>query len=192
MSSREPVTAGPEPGSASLRALARASIGHGLREGRPLPVDPESYAPELRAPAASFVTLRENGELRGCTGSLEPSQPLVVDVAENAFRSAFGDPRFPPLTARELEELSISVSVLSALEPIPAVSREELLARLRPGIDGLVLRDGNHAGTFLPSVWESLPDPEEFLDSLFRKSLLPPGHWSPTLRFERYTTRDAA
>jgi AmmeMemoRadiSam system protein A len=192
MSSHEPGAPARTAGNHSLRALARASIAHGLREGRPLPVDLAGYTAELRAPGASFVTLRKSGELRGCTGTLEPSHPLVVDVAENAFRSAFGDRRFPPLAAGELEELSISVSVLSPLEPIRARSQEELLARLRPGIDGVVLRDGPHVGTFLPSVWESLPDPKDFLDALFRKSLLPPDHWSGTLRFERYTTREAA
>jgi hypothetical protein len=175
----------------SLRAVARQAIVHGLREGRPPRLDPERYPPELREPRASFVTLQHGGELRGCTGTLEATEPLVVGVAHNAWRSAFSDPRFPPLAWAELHGLEISVSVLSALEALPAGSEAELLAALRPGIDGLVLRDGSACSTFLPAVWESLPSPREFLDALVRKASLPRGYWSPTLRFERYTAEAA-
>lgn len=169
-----------------LPAVARASVTHGLREGAPLAIDPADYAEPLRAVRASFVTLRVGGALRGCTGHLETEDALVVDVAQNAYRSAFGDPRFEPLGADELGALEIHVSVLSPLEPLPAGSERELLERLRPGVDGLVLRDGSHVATFLPSVWESLAEPRQFLHELERKAGLPPGHWSPTLRFERY------
>lgn len=187
MSSPDPVPAPP----VSLRDVARASIAHGLREHVPLDVDARAHPAPLCEPGASFVTLRKGGELRGCTGSLEATRPLVCDVAHNAFRSAFGDPRFYPLRPEELEELDLHISVLSPLVSFPVASEAELLAALRPGIDGLVLREGARGATFLPAVWESLPDPADFLAHLRAKAGLPPGHWSATLRFERYTTRDA-
>jgi AmmeMemoRadiSam system protein A len=175
----------------SLCAIARRSIEHGLRARAPLELEASEYPPPGCDPGASFVTLRLAGELRGCTGSLEAMRPLVCDVAHNAFRSAFHDPRFQPLRPPELPGLEIHVAVLSALEPLPAATEEALLAALRPGVDGLVLRDGPHTATFLPAVWESLPQPRVFLEHLRRKAGLPRDHWSPTLRFERYTTREA-
>ena len=174
----------------SLRGLARECIVHGLAHGREREVDPSGYPATWRQPGACFVTLRIRVALRGCTGSLEAVRPLVCDVARNAYRSAFGDPRFPPLSREELPEVEIKIAVLSALQPFEASSEAELLARLRPGVDGLVLRDGPHAATFLPAVWESLPEPRAFLDALREKAELPRGYWSPTLRFERYTTQD--
>lgn len=175
----------------SLRAVARQAIALGLETGCAPALDAGRFEPELRRPGASFVTLRRHAELRGCTGSLEARLPLVEDVARNAWRSASADPRFPPLSPAELDALEISVSVLSPLEPFPVDSERDLLARLRPGVDGLVLREGVHSATFLPSVWESLPEPRAFLDALRQKAGLPRGHWSGALRFERYTTRDA-
>ncbi len=171
-----------------LKEVARASIEHGLRHGRPLQPDPADYPPPLRERRASFVTLKRGGELRGCIGSLEAGRPLVVDVAHNAYAAAFRDPRFPPLQPEELRDLEISLSVLSPPEPLAFESEGDLLARLRPGVDGLILTDGHHRGTFLPSVWEQLPDPADFLRQLKLKAGLPPDHWSPGLRVERYTT----
>lgn len=185
---------GPSPESvyaaadrAALLEVAAASVEHGLYHGTPLSVDPQRYAPALREERASFVTLRIGEALRGCTGCLEAQRPLVADVARNAWRSAFGDPRFPPLSEHEFAELRFSVSVLSPLEPLPAESEVDLLAMLRPGVDGLMLRDGQAAATFLPAVWKSLPDPARFLAELRQKAGLPPHHWSPRLAFERYT-----
>jgi len=185
----------PEPAyghaeGAALLQVAAASVEHGLRAGAPLAVDPDRYAQPLRETRASFVTLRIDDLLRGCTGCLEAQLPLVADVARNAYRSAFGDPRFPPLREDELAGLRFSVSVLSPLEPLPAASEAELLAELRPGVDGLVLREGRAAATFLPAVWGSLPDPARFLVELRRKAGLPPRHWSPQLSFERYTAQE--
>lgn len=171
-----------------LKDVARAAIEHGLRHGRPPNPDPADYPPALREPRASFVTLKRGGRLRGCIGSLEAVRPLVVDVAHNAFAAAFQDPRFPPLEAEELNDLDISISVLSPAQPIHFESEADLLARLRPGVDGLILSDGGHRGTFLPSVWEQLPEPAAFLAQLKLKAGLPPDYWSPTLRVERYTT----
>jgi hypothetical protein len=178
-------------GGTSLRGVARDAIEYGLREGCPPRLDLARYPAALAQPRASFVTLHRWSELRGCTGSLEAEEPLVVGVARNAFRAAFSDPRFPPLVRQELEELEISVALLSALEPLAAASEQELLAKLRPGIDGLVLREGTRCATFLPAVWESLPEPREFLHALARKAGLEAGHWSASLRFERYTTEAA-
>jgi AmmeMemoRadiSam system protein A len=171
---------------AALLAVARASVECGLRRGNPLEVDPADYAEPVRALRACFVTLRIRGDLRGCTGRLEPEHPLVVDVARNAYRSAFEDPRFEPLRAEELTDVEFHISVLGPREPLLADSEQALLEKLRPGIDGLVLRDGSAMATFLPSVWESLSEPRLFLHELERKAGLPAGHWSPTLKFERY------
>lgn len=186
----------PEPRSharagASLRAVALDAIEQGLQQGSPLQPDPRDYPPELRAPGASFVTVRVRGELRGCAGCLEPALPLVCDVARNAWRSAFDDPRFAPLTGAELPDLDIHVSVLSPLEPVAAASEDDLLRTLRPGVDGVVLEEGSRRATFLPAVWESLPEPRDFLDRLREKAGLPRDYWSPGLRFWRYTTIEA-
>ena len=174
----------------SLRAVARAAIARALRGDEPRP-DPEHYPPALREPGASFLTLRRAGALRGCTGSLRPEQPLVCDVAQNAWRSASADPRFAPVEAAELAALEVHVAVLSPLEPLVAESERALLDQLSPGIDGLLLEDGPRRATFLPAVWATLEDPRVFLDELRVKAGLARGHWSETLRFRRYTVRDA-
>ncbi|MBK8639162.1 MAG: AmmeMemoRadiSam system protein A [Chromatiaceae bacterium] len=172
----------------ALLAVARCSIALGLEEGRPLRVNLEDYAAELRAQRAAFVTLQEFGQLRGCIGHLEARQPLVKDVAENAFAAAFRDPRFPPVTARELERLHIEISVLTPPTPLSFGSEQELFALIEPGRDGLILEEGLARGTFLPSVWESLPKPVDFLRHLKRKAGLPENYWSDRLRVSRYRT----
>ncbi len=175
-----------------LLAVARESVDHGVHSGRPPAIDPEDYAPELRTPGASFVTLRIEGALRGCTGSLEAVVPLVVDVANNAHRSAFGDPRFPPLEGAEVSRLDFHLSILSPLQALPVASEADLLSALRPGVDGLVLREGSTRSTFLPSVWKGMPSPERFLEELKHKAGLPRDYWSATLRFDRYTVEEFA
>jgi len=169
-----------------LRKVARDSIDHGLSEGRPLPVSPGSYPRILEEPGAAFVTLESDGRLRGCVGSLVPRRPLVEDVAENAFAAAFRDSRFSPLELEEWPGVVFHVSLLTPSEPIEVDSREELLRTLRPGVDGLLLEDPPYRATFLPQVWKSLPDPEDFLGELLRKAGLSRDHWSSTLRFHRY------
>ena len=171
-----------------LLNLARDSIRHGLQQGRPLPVEVEAYPVTLQARRASFVTLNRNGALRGCIGHLEAIQPLVADVAENAFAAAFRDPRFPPLAAAELDDLEIHISVLTPATPMRFSSEQDLLQQLRPGEDGLILQEGSYRGTFLPSVWESLPQPQEFLRHLKLKAGLPPDHWSDAIQVYRYRT----
>lgn len=171
-----------------LLALARASIDHGLAHGAPLQPDLPTLPASLRAARAAFVTLHLDGALRGCIGSLEARRPLAEDVAENAFAAAFRDPRFSPVTAAEVARLELQISVLSPPEPLAFASEAELLALLRPGVDGLILADCGRRGTFLPSVWAQLPEAREFLAHLKRKAGLPADHWSSTLTVARYTT----
>jgi len=171
-----------------LLALARQSIAHGLDQGCPLSVVPSDYPADLRARRAAFVTLETGGTLRGCIGHLEAVQPLVLDVAENAFAAAFRDPRFRPLTHPELARISIEISVLTPARPLFFTSEEELLRMIEPGRDGLILKEGAARGTFLPTVWESLPEPRAFLRHLKQKAGLRPDHWSDRVRVSRYRT----
>lgn len=171
------------PGGELLPALARAAIARRLgREGEEPAGDPG-----WRRPGASFVTLTEAGALRGCIGSLEAWRPLIDDVRANAVAAAFQDPRFPPLSAEELDRIAIEVSVLTPPEPLPAMDRVALLARLRPGIDGVIVRDDRgRQATFLPQVWEQLPDGEQFLLHLKLKGGIAPTADDSTLRYARY------
>ena len=171
-----------------LKDLAKTSIEHGLKYGRPLQVDPSTLADELTVERATFVTLEKKGQLRGCIGMLEARRPLAEDIAENSYAAAFSDPRFPPLNESELDGLSIHLSILSPAESIPCQSEAELIQQLRPDIDGLILDDGLHRATFLPSVWESLPKPTDFIHHLKMKAGLPVNSWSQELRAYRYTT----
>ena len=143
-------------------------------------------APWLREPGASFVTLHLDDELRGCIGTIDPHRPLGQDVAWNARAAAYRDPRFPPVSAVELPRLQVEVSVLSPREPLPAASEAEALSKLRPGIDGIALEYGAMSATFLPQVWESLPEPADFLGHLRRKAGLPARFWHPDVRLSRY------
>ncbi len=172
----------------TLLHIARASIETGLREKRPLSVNPQDFPASLQALGAVFVTLSKGSRLRGCIGHLEAIQPLVQDVAENAFAAAFRDPRFPPVREDELPRIRIEISVLSPATPLHSHSEEEVLAQLVPGQDGVILEDRGARGTFLPSVWESLPEPRDFLRQLKRKAGLPEDYWSDHLRISRYHT----
>lgn len=179
-------------GRVQLLQVAGDSIRHGLQHQRPLAVSAADYPAELRPLRATFVTLQRYEELRGCIGILEAVRPLMEDVAYHAYAAAFEDYRFPPLTAAELAGLEIHISVLSPPEPLHVRTEAELLQQLRPGIDGLVLCDRGCRGTFLPSVWQSLPEPREFLRHLKAKAGLPSDWWSDTLTVERYTTESFA
>jgi AmmeMemoRadiSam system protein A len=142
--------------------------------------------PELERPGATFVTLTETGLLRGCIGTLEPRRTLRADVQQNALNAAFNDPRFPPLGRDELDRIEVEVSLLGPSEPLPCRDEEDLVAKLRPHVDGLVLAFGGRRGTFLPQVWESLPDPREFVRELKRKAGLPADFWRPGIEVSRY------
>ena len=133
------------------------------------------------------MTLHLEDDLRGCIGSIDPRRPLGEDVASNARAAAFSDPRFEPLTAVEFEAVSLEVSVLSPRVPLFVASEVEAAARLRPGVDGVYLEFQGLAATFLPQVWESLPDPADFLAALRQKARLPARFWDPAIRLSRYT-----
>jgi AmmeMemoRadiSam system protein A len=171
-----------------LLDLARRAIETKLDRDDDAGAEPESFPESLRAPRATFVTLRKDGELRGCIGSLESRSSLVESVWHNAREAAFRDPRFPPVSRDELDGLEIHVSVLSPLERLEVSDERDLLEQIRPGVDGLVLGEGDRRGTFLPAVWESLGVPHDFLTELKRKAGLAPDYWSDTIEVWRYTT----
>ncbi|MEO8102953.1 MAG: AmmeMemoRadiSam system protein A [Betaproteobacteria bacterium] len=163
--------------------IARASIEKAL--GAAARVD-LAGAPWLREHGSSFVTLRRDGDLRGCIGSLEAWRPLGVDIAENAVAAALHDRRFPPVEMTELALLEVEVSLLTPSEPLPCADEADALRKLRPGIDGVVIEFGHHRATFLPQVWENLPDAPIFLRELKLKAGLPDSFWHPDLRVRRY------
>jgi len=141
-------------------------------------------------PGASFVTLKTDGRLRGCIGSLAAERPLLEDVRANAVAAATRDPRFPPMTAGELPSVAIEVSVLSAPRPLRVSSLGEGYAALRPGVDGVILETGTwRRATFLPQMWEYLPEPAQFLEHLWLKAGLPPGVWQEGMTLQTYTVR---
>ncbi len=167
----------------ALLALARAAIDAAL--GGPaldLPDDPA-----LAIPGACFVTLKQRGQLRGCIGNIVATGSLRDAVVRNAESAALRDPRFTPLRRAELAITTIELSILSPMQPVPAASEAELLAHLRPGVDGLMLRAGTRSAVFIPSVWDQLPDPKQFLDHLRAKGQFPAGRWLPDTRAERFT-----
>jgi AmmeMemoRadiSam system protein A len=148
---------------------------------------PAEDAPWLREQGATFVTLKQGERLRGCIGSLQARRPLIDDVKGNALAAAFRDPRFPPLTREELDRTRVEVSLLSPMEPMKFESEQDALAKLRPGIDGIVFEYGYHSSTYLPQVWEDLPEPAEFLATLKQKAGLPPDFWDLDVKLARYT-----
>jgi uncharacterized protein len=170
-----------------LIALARSSIELGLADGRLAPA-PVASSPALNVHRATFVTLRAQEDLRGCCGSIEPRFTLAEDVWRNAWASAFADPRFPSLTLHEFPLLNVHISVLSPLERVLVASEQELLAVLRPDRDGLLLQLGPARATFLPAVWESLPDPVSFVEQLKLKAGWRADFWSPRIEVWRYET----
>jgi uncharacterized protein len=178
-----------EPGDRRrLVDAARESIARGCGRSHPAPVPAGPWSAALSAPCASFTTLTAGGELRGCRGTIEPRRPLIEDVWDNAWASAYDDPRFPPVSVEEVSRLGISISVLSPLEPIAASSEDELIEALEPGVDGLVLSHGAARATFLPSVWQQLPQPRDFVSQLKHKAGWPASFWSPDLKAYRYRT----
>jgi hypothetical protein len=171
----------------TLRDVARGSIAHGLSHGSPMPVKPSDYPPALQQRFAVFVTLHLEDQLRGCIGNTEPVASLVEDTSRNAFAAAFQDPRFGPVTQHEYARLDLKLSILTPPVPLHASSEDELIAKLRPGEDGLVLTAGHRRSTFLPAVWDMLEEPRRFLAHLKMKAGLAPDAWPDDLRFQRYT-----
>lgn len=176
---------------AALLARAHNAIARvlGQREVAEPPPTPELQQ-ALRAEGATFVTLNRDHHLRGCIGTLKAHRPLDTDVQHNAMAAAFRDPRFAPLSVAEWPGLAVEVSLLDAPQPMPAFATEaETLAALVPGEDGVILQWGSHRATFLPQVWEQLPEPREFMAALKRKAGLPLDFWAPDVQLQRYRVR---
>ena len=172
----------PELGN-TLLGLARAAIGERLGQ----PAQAAASHDLLHQPGATFVTLMQRGQLRGCIGSIEAHRPLAQDVRENALAAAFRDPRFQPLSLEEFAFTSVEVSLLTPPAPMAFRDEADFMAQLRPGEDGIVFQYGRHRSTFLPQVWESLPDPLLFMQQLKRKAGLPPNFWAAEVTVSRYT-----
>ena len=167
----------------TLLAIARSAIAKQLG-ALPPPYEESEW---LNEPGATFVTLTCAGALRGCIGSLVAQRPLRADVASNALAAAFSDPRFAPLSAREYRALEVGVSLLSPMQPFAVESETQALTLLRPGVDGVLLEFGRQRGTFLPQVWDQLPEPRVFLAHLKQKAGLPADFWADEIRLSRYT-----
>jgi AmmeMemoRadiSam system protein A len=161
----------------TLLQLAREALEFGVRGRQPPPLRESSLSAQLRADGATFVTLTIHGELRGCIGTLEARQPLAEDVRVHAIAAALEDPRFPPVREDELSRIQIEVSRLTRPVPLDYKDADDLLSKLRPHVDGVILRDGMRRATFLPQVWDKLPDAEEFLNQLCFKMGVSENAW---------------
>lgn len=170
-----------------LRGVARESIEYGIAFASTKLIDPREYPSSIQESHASFVTIKIEEQLRGCMGSLKAHMPLVSDVSHNAHSAAFRDPRFSSLSSNEFEKATLSISVLSPASTVEFASQEDLLGKIQPNIDGLILRYRQQTGTFLPVVWENLPEPENFLKNLKAKAGLATDFWSEEITIERFT-----
>jgi AmmeMemoRadiSam system protein B/AmmeMemoRadiSam system protein A len=173
---------------ATLLDVARRALVHAAHTGQPLPIDADDYPLPVRAARRAFVTLTQDGQLRGCIGTLTADTPLVVAIAENSFRAARQDPRFDALSPDEIAATAIAISILSHPRPMRFAGEADLLAQLRPGHDGLIIKEGRHQALFLPKVWDVLPDPVQFLAHLKQKAGLPADPPSPALQAFCFTT----
>ncbi|MBE2263300.1 MAG: AmmeMemoRadiSam system protein B [Burkholderiaceae bacterium] len=182
----DPATLPPDAGRVLL-PLARSAIAHALGQKSTAVV--QAGSPWLHAAGASFVTLTQNGQLRGCIGSLQAHRALADDVRANAVAAALRDPRFQPLSAAELGRTRVEVSVLTTAQPLTFRSEAEALAQLRPGVDGVIFTCGRYRSTFLPQVWEQLPDAAQFMAQLKRKAGLAGDFWSDDVQLSRYKVR---
>ena len=170
-----------------LLQIARTAISHTLHVPFSAAIPFDKEAAWLTQAGATFVTLTDRGQLRGCVGSLLACEPLIDDVSSNAISAALRDTRFPPLTEEELDDISVEVSLLSELQPLDFVNEQDAITKLCPGIDGIVFEYGTHRSTFLPQVWKSLPQPQLFLRELKTKAGLPEDFWADNVRLSRYT-----
>jgi AmmeMemoRadiSam system protein A len=170
-----------------LLDIADGAIVDGLLGGPPAALPVAVLPTALRAARGVFVTLTVDGELNGCIGSIQGVEPLGHGTARHAWSAAFADPRLPALRRVDYGQLTIEVSVLSPLEPMPAMTRSQLLDDLCPGVDGLLIAAGARQGVFLPAVWDQLPEPTMFLDHLQAKAGMQPGWWPAELRAWRFT-----
>lgn len=168
---------------AVLLPIARAAIARVLN----VPHTADESAPWLAEHGACFVTLTQDGELRGCIGSLQAHQPLLADVKGNAVSAAMRDPRFTPLSVEEFDITTVEISLLSTTQAMVVRDEADALAQLRPGVDGIIFEYGRYRSTFLPQVWESLAQPRQFLAMLRRKAGLPDDFWAEDVKLSRYS-----
>jgi uncharacterized protein len=174
-----------------LLKLARQAMESAVRGARLESIDLEGLPESLRQLGASFVTLTSEGELRGCIGALEPQTALAEDVREHAIAAAQQDFRFPPVQPNELPKINIEISRLSMAQDLDYGSVQDLINRLRPHVDGVIISDGWNRATFLPQVWEKLPDPETFLSHLCMKMGASPDLWRrKKLRIQVYQVEE--
>ncbi len=176
----------------TLLEAARSSLEESVRRRAAAPFPAASYPPEVMVWRSCFVTLMIGERLRGCCGRLEAERPLIQDVWHNAYAAAFNDPRFDPVAPGELGQLQIEISVLTPLEPLDVHSTDELLAALTPGQHGLVLASCGERVTFIPHVWEGLPDAAAFVRELRRKAGWPDAGWEPDLEVWRFEAESIA
>ena len=161
----------------TLLSVARTAITASVQK-KPLPeIDLAAQTPILREDGVCFVTLMKKGILRGCIGALEPYQPLILDVQQHAVAAAMHDYRFPNLRFKELTEIQIEISRLTPIQPIDYENVNELVSSLKPNVDGVLIKSDNRKATFLPQVWEKIPDPEQFLSQLCMKIGANPDLW---------------
>jgi AmmeMemoRadiSam system protein A len=173
---------------AALLKLARSAIEAKLIK-RMKVVRPEKMTPALKENRGCFVTLHKHGELRGCIGTIEAVKPLVASVEENALNAAFRDPRFSSLEEKELQDINIEVSVLSVPQELSFTDKDDLKRKLKKGVHGVILASGWHKATFLPQVWDQLPDVEKFLEHLRMKAGIDKDCWKDnTIRVQTYET----
>ena len=174
----------------SLLRVAAQSIVTGFERGRPLRLRESRYPEELRQKGATFVNIYYNGALRGSAGSGEPKRSILEDIAENAYAAAFSDFRFIPLNEEEIKNAEITISILTRPSPVRFENEKDLLAKIKPHQDGLILRERSNKALFLPQVWETFSSPEEFLAYLKQKAGLPMDYWSPTVKVYRFDVID--
>lgn len=172
----------------NLLEIAKTSVEKAVRRGGTYSPSRRHYPEQLFDKGASFVTIYKNGELRGCVGSVLPRTAIALDIAANAYAAAFEDSRFSPVTAEELPQLSYEVSLLSGFEKISYANEAEVLRKIKPSIDGIVIRDGNRQGVFLPSVWRQIPQPDEFFKQLKIKAGMNPNYWNNRINVYRFRT----
>jgi AmmeMemoRadiSam system protein A len=160
-----------------LLKVARSTIKKRLNNEEQPQIDWKDLPEKFQEQLGTFVTITIDGNLRGCIGHIIPRETAIEGIRENAINAAFRDPRFPPLTREEFDHIEIEISILTAPEELRYTDADDLLNKLRPGVDGVIIKKGYHEATFLPQVWDQLPDKEEFLSHLCMKAGLSHDSW---------------
>ncbi|MCD6576557.1 MAG: AmmeMemoRadiSam system protein A [Anaerolineaceae bacterium] len=160
-----------------LLGIARDAITHAVRNEQLKKINLQDYSPFLRTTGASFVTLTIRGKLRGCIGTLEAYQPLVLDIQEHAVAAAMEDYRFPVVREEELQLINIEISILTPIQLVEYSTPSDLMSKLRIHVDGVLIESNGRRATFLPQVWEKIEDSDQFLSQLCLKMGAPPDLW---------------